>query len=416
MLPGAKKRGGSSLLLVSITSSVLFVAVVSTYAKVTSINRMAHRTLDYKNALAAAEAGAERAMAELNRTSGQWSAWNIQGETYQTEEILKDHEDNDFGRFEVTVSKADTDVRTIVSTGYIEGPTGPVKRTVRVAAKRELKRSPFGEFGLYSHGSIVMAVGVKIDSYSSALGAYNVNGNKSSKAAVGAKNNLLMALLVQINGNVQTGGSVLNLFGGISGTTTQNSAPTPPPGFPTDSMNAAEETNNNSQVAIYSKNLFGQKGSLVGYPLQNGSQILTINANQIAVFPEGTYYFEGLTVGANADIEVVPGAKAVVYLNGIASVGALSKFNANTKDPRALSMFCNNLVMADGVIFEFHGGLYAPAASLSAVAGGTKIYGAMTVGTIAFAGFVDVHQDLELAKPVQSTGYLPLNWTESAPL
>ena len=61
-------RGWSAIFLMSITSSILLVIVVSTYSRATSINRMANRTLDYKAALAMAEAGAERGMAELNRS------------------------------------------------------------------------------------------------------------------------------------------------------------------------------------------------------------------------------------------------------------------------------------------------------------------------------------------------------------
>jgi hypothetical protein len=411
-----KSRGWSGLLLMTVTSAVLLIVVVSTYSKVSSVNRLSHRTLDYKNALAVAEAGAERAMAELNRTSGQWVAWNVTSDAYVNDEILRDHENRDFGSFSVSVSKADADMRTIVSTGVINGPAGTVRRTVRVSAQREMKRSPFGEFGLFSHGTIVMAVGVKIDSYSSAAGLYNVNGNKASDAAVAAKDNVIMALFAQILGNLQTGGSVLQLIGtGVSGTVTQHSQPTPPPPFPTDEMNAAASSNNNAQVAVYNKTLLGAKGSLAGYPLQNGNRLLTLSANQIAEFPAGNYYLEGITLAVASDIEVVGGGKAKVYLNGVATVGALSKINANTKDPKAFSLFCNSLVNVAGVVFEYHGGLYAPNASLTGIAGGTKFFGALTAGAIAFAGLVEIHQDKELAKPIKSAGYLPSNWMESTP-
>jgi len=62
-----------------------------------------------------------------------------------------------------------------------------------------------------------------------------------------------------------------------------------------------------------------------------------------------------------------------------------------------------------------HGGFYAHQSVISAFAAGVEYYGAIVSDTIAFAGAANVHQDLNMARPVNADTMIPTSWIEKRP-
>ena len=287
--------------------------------------RYSGRSIAWQQALGLAEAGAESAMAELNRTDTKWVGWSGSAGTYTVTNTVNDKALSPVGTFTVTVTNAASANPIIQSKGTVSNLMGRgISRTVKVRAINNLTRSPFGEFPIFSMSTIINNSNSLIDSYNSTLGLYDVNGNKGSNANVGAIGNVLMNSNAKIYGNLQAGGLITansNIL--ISGSKLAQNAPTPPPGFPLENFNAAKSNNNNDKIQIVDSN------GTISYPKPATNGSILLNTGSKLVFPPGTYVLKSIQTNSNTEINVDPTGQVRLYLDNPGSSAMLLSSNTD---------------------------------------------------------------------------------------
>jgi hypothetical protein len=304
----ASERGSVLLLAVVLTAVMATVAAFSTTG-VMFQHRMSARSEDYLSALAIAEAGAEKAMRELNAPDGYaaWTDWTDMVDSKSIQETVTGHAGSTEGEVFVTVSNVGTSSPTITATGYI--PNRDEARLIRTIHVEGIANSnttpnmvttpsPFGGFGIYSRSTITLnGNNNNIDSYTS---MQDVNGdgaadyvpynttpaggslNRGSNGNLGSNNGgnstgngiTMNGAPNSVAGNVQSRGGILrNPVNGnpVTGQIIPYSAPTAPPPFPSADYTAAQTTNNNPAYSCSNCNDGGIRFTQAnGAPLQRG--------------------------------------------------------------------------------------------------------------------------------------------------
>jgi len=316
-----------------------------------------------------AEAGAERAIAELTANSG------YQGTTPQGADVNLGP-----GSYRVDVcpprcsppaitAPADPSQRIIVAMGCVRNCTAPVRATSRVEVRVQ-PGSPF-KYAFYGLGVTLLEDGVLVNSYDSSLGNYDPS-TAGAEANIGSNGNIALLTGNTVRGNAQAGGTVtLGAGSVITGTTT---APAPPVTFP------PVDTTPPSPPAL-------------DLSVANGATA-TLNA--------GTYHFNAITLGTGATLNIT--GPVVIYMTGTfhAQGGAMINATApSTRKPTDLLIFSSG-VGEDAVKGfpgggQFRGAIFAPDAEVEFSAGWT-VHGSLVGDQIDIEDGVQFHYDLALAR------------------
>lgn len=416
---------GSALLIAVILSGVILLIAASSASLITLQNRNAGRSTSYQMALSTAEAGAEVAMNELNKTSNQWAGWSGNHTAYsKTLEPLVDNLGREIGRYSVTVTNAGTATPSIDSVGIVPvgGSFNQVRRIRIQTSGVPGTTSPFGAWGLFSVGGIEVNSNVLMDSYSSDKGAYHTLLNRTSTAKVGASGKLPNSnTSVNLASNINLLGSVQAAFGitqssniSILGLLLPNSVPTAPPTYPETEHAAAITSNNNAKAQIL------DKGKLVKTGI-SGDVIL--DSQKTLVLPAGTYFLNSLTLKSNVNL-VTQGAVKVFLEKGSSTQNALLlesnvTVNANIApgktyaDPKNLQFFIKSGLVDAKSNVDIYAGIYAPN-SITTLESNVKYYGALVGQHLYLKSNVDIHADTTFASSggSSSTGFMAVGWTE----
>jgi len=427
---------GSALLSVVMFSSILLVAVTVSSSSVMYQMRASDRTLKFQQAITLAEAGAEAAMAEFGKTSNQWASWNFSGGAYTLTDTLTAPDGSAIGSFTTSVTGVGSGEAVIQSTGNAGG-TNPAIRTVRISLDEGESRSPFGEFGLFSYGTVNTNNNTLVNSYNSATAPYG-GTNIGSNGNVGSIGVTTLSGATTIKGSVQAGGNISK--GGqvqVSGSIVPRSAPTPPPPFPTDAFNAAANNNNNSNIYIKNNDGTGQPS----YPTRAGG----FNGNLVSGGPNKTVYFPApantrtvyylTSIQLNNDCHIVndgPG-EVVVYLTGTSATNSVAVnmpngnslnvprdvngdgvINQNDNRPNNFWLFVQKGSVTFNNANSMYLGLYAPN-STTYIASSGGFYGAAVTGNVTLNSGNHFHYDESMGLTVGGGGAFVQWWTEVMP-
>jgi len=333
-----------------------------------------------------AEAGAERAIAQLNANSNYAGTGG--------EQALGT------GTYTVTVTcvppaapappcpPATPDQRIITAMGCVRNCTPP-SATSRVEVRVQ-PGSPF-RFAFYGLGVTLLEDGVFVDSYDSALGNYDPS-TAGAEANIGSNGNIALLTGNTVKGNAQAGGTVtLGAGSTITGTTT---APAPPVTFP-----PVDTT-----------------------PPTPPSPSLTVTAGSTVTLSAGTYYFNAITLETGATLNIT--GPVVIYMTGTfhAQGGAMINATAaSTRKPTDLLIFSSkageDAVKGFPGGGQFHGAIYALDAEVEFSAGWT-IHGSLVGDQIDIEDGVQFHYDLALARSSAAGGsFRPTagSWQERLP-
>jgi hypothetical protein len=390
-------RGSALLMTVIYSTLLLMVATASCYTTMQQA-RFSGRSIAWQQALGLAEAGAESAMAELNRTDAKWVGWSASGGGYVLNSTVNDQKSSPIGTFAVTVTNAASANPIIVSKGIVPGSTGPtISRTIKVRAINNLTRSPFGEFPIFSMSTIMNNSNSLMDSYDSTLGPYNVNGNKGANAHIGAVSNITMNSNAKIYGNIQAGGTIVsnsNIL--ITGQKLPQNAPTPPPAFPLQNFNAAKLNHDNDKIQIVDK-----KG-VISYPKPATNGSILVDTNTTLVFPPGTYVLKGITANSGTEIKVDPAGQVKLYLDNPGAAALLlnsnTTLNANTQNPYNFQLFIKSGSFTMNSNVTLYAGIYAPDADIIFNSNG-DFYGGLVAKSITWNSNINFHADTKLNQP-----------------
>lgn len=324
---------GSSLVAVVIFGAIISVSAAFAYRSTIHQSRSAYRSQDYLTALNVAEAGAELAMVELNKSDSPFLGWSgVDPRSYT--HTVRDHNNEPVGEVRVSVQSIGSDPR-VIATGYVPNKASArLARTVQLSTKSNTAGSPWGKFGLFSFGDLNFEGFEEIKSFDPS----NPNAN-TGKATVGALGNISFKGTQYIYGSVQAGGDIsfdnnsakvygdvfyggsLNtrphnyptIFGQARKTSLRTPDRTEPPPKP-----ARPTSDHNARVKIRPRNGGGktQDGIQSGAHLSISNSIVTLPA-------PGVYRLASFKNNNNSMLEIVGTGDVTLYIDGDFDLSAI---------------------------------------------------------------------------------------------
>lgn len=323
---------GSSLVAVVIFGAIISVSAAFAYRSTIHQSRSAYRSQDYLTALNVAEAGAELAMVELNKSESPFLGWSGVDPRSFTH-MVRDHNNDVVGEVRVTVQSLGADPR-IVATGYVPNKASArLARTVQLSTKSNTAGSPWGKFGLFSFGDLNFEGYEEINSFDP-----KNPSTATRKATVGAMGNISFKGTQIIHGSVQAGGDISfdnnsakvhgdvfyggqlntrpNNYPTIDGQARKTSLRTPdrtePPPKPT-----RPTSDNNARVRITPR--------YYGDP-QNGIQSqahLSVSNSVVTLPAPGVYRLGSFRNNNNSILEIVGTGDVTIYVDGDFDLSAI---------------------------------------------------------------------------------------------
>jgi hypothetical protein len=407
-IKGRRGEEGIALVITLLIMTILLI-MGSAFMSISSTESLI--AINERNRIQAyhlAEAGAERAIAELNADSSYAGA----GTPLEPDPTLGP------GAYRVTVACVPTgappcppvppgspDQRFISAMGCVRDCTavGRATSTVEVRVQR-VAGSPF-KFAMLGVGSgaadyraLQLEDNVQVDSYNSAAGPYNPF-SPGTQGDLHSNGKIELATDSLVKGDAKAVGAVT--LG--SGSTIEGGYTT---GVPSESV-----------VSITYPPYSGSTTGILpaGY-YDTATHHLNVPNDQTVWLNPGTYSFDKITMGENSKLVILPSGQVTIYMTGRFNAGKKVKIN-QLGLPTNLLIFSNNTGTDDAggeeAFFfccddgsedgEFYGAIYAPNGEVevqnATVTGkGWKIFGAMVAKKLDIEDYAQFHYDLALAQ------------------
>lgn len=397
-------RKKSIALILSLMVIIVLAALSASIFSISiSDNNRTNRYVKSTQAFWLAEAGAQKALWELNYGGGIWTGWSdVSGSKLISVNLGT-------GYYAVTVNDpAGNPVITVIGHDSKYGIERKIEVTVTTQTNSPFTYAGFGKKSLAIHGN------GETDSYDSSLGAYggsnigyngDVGTNGTSSGAISLSGN------ATVNGDAGTGlGGTVSLIGGasITGTT-------------------SDTTNETLSSVTIPSSLSSLAGS--GSYTVSGSQTLTsgdykyssisISGNdQLTLQGTVNLYLTSSTnafsTSGNGQLIIDSGAQVTIYTDGKVSLAGNGVVN-NTSLPQNFLLYStysghNGITISGNG--DLYGAIYAPNAEIE-VTGNGDSFGSLIGNTITITGNGDIHYDEALQNVGStSTTYASGNWKE----
>jgi hypothetical protein len=385
-----RREEGIALVITLLVMTILFVMGTAFLSISSTETLIAINERNRVQAFHLAEAGLERAIAELN-------ANGAYGGTTGPQSL-------GFGTYETTVTNSGpvpgvVDPKQIVSMGYV--PNNLVPNRAKAQVEVQVQRgSPF-QFGLFGMNIFRLessGTGVVVDSYDSSLGPYDP-ANPGFEGHIHSNGDIDVEDNSTVRGNAQAAGTITVGAGStITGTRTE--------GVP--SIGVATSI---SYPACTGGVGISPGGNYVYDPV--GCSLIVI-AGKTVTFDQGTHSFGKITVQSGAKIAV----------NGPVTLYLTDQFKAEKNAVINTSMIPGNLMifssyngtdgngtdammmasLALGEFGEFYAGIYAPNGEVEFNNGGWQIYGAIIAKEIDIEDKSGFHFDKALTQARSPAG------------
>ena len=374
-----QRRGEKGIaLVITLLMMTLLLVMGTAFLSISSTETLI--SINERNRLQAfhvAEAGSERAIAELN-VNGAYAGTG-------GEQALG------FGTYEVTVTPLfgvvdPVDPMQITSTGYVPNKTVPNKAMTQVEVA-VYRGSPF-QMGLLGLSLVELEDRVVVDSYDSALGEYDPMA-AGSEGHIQSNGDIILLTNNTVNGNALAGGTVtLGSGSTITGTATEG---VPSATIVTDISYPAynSDTAGISPPGAYDTSTYD----------------LTVNPGQTVTLDPGTYSFNRITLKTGAKLGIT--GPVVIHMTGrfYAKNGAV----INTSKIPANLVIVSSMAGDDAMKMkqgsgEFYGGIYALNGEVEFQEGGWKMHGAIVADEIDIEDDARFHYDVALAQPSLPAG------------
>lgn len=369
-MKGLKKEEGIAFVITLLIMTLLLV-MGTAFLSISSTETLI--SINERNRFQAshvAEAGSERAIAELN-VNGAYAGTG-------GEQALG------FGTYEATVTDllplpGIVDRKQVVSMGYV--PNSAVLNSAMAQVQVDVQRgSPF-KFAMLGIDFVNLDDRVVVDSYDSAQGDYDpltagAKGDIKSNGDINLDTNNI------VKGSVQAGGDVtLGFDTNITGPITDGVSPTT-----FIAVNTSYQPTNSNDTGISPPGAY-----------DSGTRNLFV-ANTVTLDP-GTYYFNRIDLNAGATLEI--SGPVIIYMTG--PIHAVGGGMINTsKNPTNLLIFSSasgfNAIELDVGTGEFYGAVYLLDGEFDIDDSNWKFYGSIIAKEVDIDDDVEVHYDVALAK------------------
>jgi hypothetical protein len=419
--PQSFANRAGSVLIITLTVGMLIGMVLASYLiLIRHQNTMAARSLAWNNALAAAEAGVEESLAQLNsgtvNLTNRWDAngWQFIDDGYQPP--VERRLDN--GGYDVAFTAATCP--TIYSTGYVRIPALNV--TVKRILEVQTTNPPVFGAAVTALDSIdLQGHKLNTDSYDSTKAPYNGRRVGSNGDVVSARG-IMNAGIVTLYGHLLTAPSAVNnvqtlarhgyvghRLGSGRGIQTnyyaaEFNAELPEAGLP------------GLRWLPYTSRSHAHPGPHYDYVFDHSDDAVINDLDGPLLVESGAnvnLWIKGnVTLGSHDSIEIQSGGKLTIYMQGATFDLGASTINVAGKDPLAFTYYglpSNTSIRLGGA--EFYGTIYAPQANLR-LEGGGAFYGACLAKSVTTDGNYSFHYDEALASRRTSSEYIVTSWRE----
>lgn len=329
-----KDNRGSALLIVLSLIAMLTGVVIMTLDRAHTDVELSFNQLHEEQAFYVAEAGMERAVAELNLDSDWRTGYLTEplGDGYYTVAVIDSISNPSLG-----------DTVVLRATASVSGTSSNIESWLVPDGSGSFKQAAFGD--------VKMAMGSSgcTDSYNSDSGTYAAT-QSNLWGSIGTNDTLLIQSLATVGGDASTA-ALGNIT--ISGTPTINGDTTShAPVHPLNLVGDADYTwaqDNNSRYT-------GMSGS---YSFSPGPLDMHIgDYNQVTLQP-GTYYFTSVHLDHESRLNVGAGGAVKIFVTGNVVVENEVRLNTGGK-PANLNIYTKGTVVNIGSQSEFRGTLYSP--------------------------------------------------------
>ncbi len=328
-----ENQGAALLIALSLIALLSGVAIMSLDRANTDVE-LSFNQLHEEQAFYIAEAGMERAVAQLGIDPNWRTGYLSQalGNGYYTVAVI-----------DSVSNPALADTIVLRATADVSGTCANIESFLLPDGSKPYKRAAFGDKRFYIHDDGC------IDSYNSDSGTYlatvvSLYGDVGSNEIVEIRNTATVGgdVSTAMPGNITISGSPT-----INGDTTSQAT-----AEPLNLVNDGDYTwaqNNNSRFT-------GMSGS---YSFSPGPLDLFINDDDVTTLQPGTYYFTSVYLDFNAKIDVAAGGIVRIFVNGDLKVQNGAKINSGGK-PSKVNIFSKGTSIDFDSDSEFRGTLYIP--------------------------------------------------------
>jgi hypothetical protein len=431
-----KNNRGSILTIMLIITILMGISMASYLKLVSSQNLSVQRSQNWNSAIAVAEAGAEEAMAHLNKntTNRTRDSW-----TLNLTNVVKSRTIDADNRYTVNITTL-VEPPIIFAQGMVHIPKSDqwLVRTIKIGTTND----GFFVKAMAAKGTIDLKGNrITVDSFDSGIPGKNLAGQydpsvRGDKGDIATNSKLIDSLSTgnaDIWGHISTGpgGTSSGLPNGSVGDLAYHSAGKTgvEPGFSSDDMNvqfpdAQPPFNWGTQLTPTANPLL-----FPGYDLAMMSgdfNINTINlssSQKILIAGPGVtrlYVKSNLTMTGSSQIEIRPGASLQLFVGGsttqIGGKGVLNN-GGSAVNFQYWGLSSNTSVSYTGNA-SFLGSLYAPYADLTMGGGGSgtpiDFVGSSISKTVSMNGKFNFHYDEALGRLGPRRGYTVTSWNEVA--
>ena len=364
------KKGSALLIAMALIAMLTGVAIMSVDRSNVDME-LSYNQLHEEQSFYAAEAGAARALVELNKNFS-WRGPIIDAQL-------------DGRKYAVIVldslwNPALMDTVLIKATANYSGTAVNLENWVAPSYFKPFKYAAFGA------DSMIMKNSACTDSYNSDSGSYAAT-QTIDDGDIGSNGYIKLTNIATVNGDAQTsttGGITLDNSASVGGDTT-STAPVNDMGYITDSAYTFAQTNS-----------LAPGGFSGTYTYDPATKALTLAKNDTLKLSSGVYYLSTVNMGEQSSIQIQPGAKVQIYTTGNMTFSQNTSINPGGV-PSNVQIFSKGTSLTLGQYVEFRAIFWGANTNIT-VSQNTSVYGSLTGKSVSIANSACVHFDRSLLK------------------
>ena len=365
----ASQKGTAILIVMALIAMLTSVAIMSVNRSTTDID-LSFNALNEDKAFYVAEAGTQRALAEMNNDNAWRRGFHKQ--------VL------DGGYYNISLVDSLTDSTlsdTIVlsAKGYYDQSISNLEVWIT-----PVYYYPY-RYGLFAGQDLNIARNACVDAFNSDSGTY-AETQFNEDGDIGANGNIIIDKFVTIGGDANTalGGSLFVDNGSVilgDTSTTQDSV----------SLDMIPQSEYDWAKSV-SNAPAGLSGA--GYTYDAATQSLITDASGSVEFQSGVYYFSSIDLGQLSTLTLAPGAKVTIYVDSNLTFEQGSTIN-DGGSPRALEIFSQYGSLQFDQDNTFYGTFYGPNADIF-YDQTTQVYGSLIGNSLTLDKNACFHYDQSL--------------------
>ncbi|MCH7691075.1 MAG: hypothetical protein IIA17_08530 [candidate division Zixibacteria bacterium] len=365
----ASQKGTAILIVMALIAMLTSVAIMSVNRSTTDID-LSFNALNEDKAFYVAEAGTQRALAEMNNDNGWRSGFYKQ--------VLNGGYYN-ISLVDSTTDSTLSDTIVLSAKGYFDQSISNLEVWIT-----PVYYYPY-RYGLFAGQNLNIARDGCVDAYNSDSGTY-AETQINDDGDIGANGNIIMDKFVTVGGDVNTalGGSLfvdigVTILGDTSTTKDSVTLDMIPP-----SEYVWAESVSNAPAGL----------SGAGYTYDAVTKTLVTDASGSVVLQSGVYYFSSISLGQLSTLTLAPGAEVTIYVDSNILFGQGSTVNDGGA-PKALEIFSQYGSLQFDQDNTFYGTFYGPNADIF-YDQTTQVYGSLIGNSLTLDKNACFHYDQSL--------------------